>query len=166
MTSLTPLHPPSPHTSSLAKLPLYSETLPTTPFSSEHLRTCPFKIKLSEDPETKLLISYIPGTNAALQAIVKYFPKLTKDSHRLTEAFHIVIQTHQPGFPDFYQQVYMIAGEEWAQHWRKSANWKNPERSLDLQLGDQAAKLSDDQFQEMTRCLPCTIPKAFSKYVN
>ena len=80
MTSLTPLHPPSPHTSSLAKLPLYSETLPTTPFSSEHLRTCPFKIKLSEDPETKLLISYIPGTNAALQAIVKYFPKLTKDT--------------------------------------------------------------------------------------
>ena len=152
MTSLTPLHPPSPHTSSLAKLPLYSETLPT-PFSSEHLRTCPFKIKLSEDPETKLLILHIPRTNVTLQAIVKYFPQITKDHHILTEEFHIVIQTHQPGFPDFCQLVYMIASEEWAQHWMKATNWKNPERSLDLQLGDQAANLSDDQSQEMTRCL-------------
>ena len=86
MISLTPLHPPSPHNSSLAKVPLYSETLPT-PFPSEHLRTCPFKIKLSEDPETKLLTSYIPRTKAALQAIVKYFPKITNDPHQLTEEF-------------------------------------------------------------------------------
>ena len=48
----------------------------------------------------------------------------------------------------------MIASEEWAQHWMKAINWKNPERSLDLQLGDKAATLSDDQSQEMTRCLP------------
>ena len=60
----------------------------------------------------------------------------------------------------------MIASEEWAQAQRKATNWKNPERSLDLQLGDQAANLSNDQLQEMTRCLSCTIPKPFPKYVN
>ena len=62
-----------------------------------------------------------------------------------------VVQTYQPGFPDFYQLVRMIASEEQAQHWMKTTNWENPERSLELQLGDQAANLLDDQIQAITR---------------
>ena len=54
------------------------------PFSSELARTYSFKIKCSEDPEPKSLISYIPWTKSELGAIVKVFPKVTKDPHRST----------------------------------------------------------------------------------
>ena len=41
------------------------------PFSSELIRTFSVKIKPSEDPEVKALISYISWTKAELWAIVK-----------------------------------------------------------------------------------------------
>ena len=118
---MPPLYPQSPYANSLAKLLLFSETLPT-PFSSDLIRTCPFKTKPSEDTEAKHLISYIPWTNAELQAIVKDFPEVTEDPQKFSEAFNIVIQTYQPGFSGLYQLVHMLVGEGQAQHWIKIAN--------------------------------------------
>ena len=56
--------------------------------------TCPFKTRPPEDPEAKLLISYILWTKAELQAIVKDFPKVTEVSHRFAEKFNKVLQTY------------------------------------------------------------------------
>ena len=58
---MPPLCPQLPHTNSIAKFSLFSETVPTT-FSFELSRACLLKIKSSEDPEVKLLISYIVWT--------------------------------------------------------------------------------------------------------
>ena len=63
------------YTSSVAPIPphklsLLAESLPT-PFSSELVRTCPYKMKPSEDPEVKSLISYIPWNKAELQVVVR-----------------------------------------------------------------------------------------------
>ena len=63
--STLPLYPQFPQTNSLTELPLFPEPLPT-PSSSEPIRTCPFKIKPSEVPKAKTLISYIPQTKAEL----------------------------------------------------------------------------------------------------
>ena len=79
-----PLRPQFPNTNSLARFPLFSETLPT-PFSSELIRTYPFKIKLFGDPEAKPLISYISWTNAELRVTVRDSPKVTGDPHRFAE---------------------------------------------------------------------------------
>ena len=92
MLPMPPLYPQSPHTHSLAKLP----------FSSEPVRTCFFKIKPSEGPEAKSLIPYTPWTKAELWAVVKDVPKVTKDPHSFAEEFHIITQTHQPGFSNLY----------------------------------------------------------------
>ena len=70
-----------PHTDYPVKL-LFSKTLPT-PFPSELFRIFPYKIKPSEDPEVKLLISYILWTKAELKAIVKYFPKVNQRSSQI-----------------------------------------------------------------------------------
>ena len=94
---MPPLYPQSSQTNSLAKLPLFSETLPT-PFSSELVRIYPFKIKSSEGPEAKSLISYSTWPKDELRAIVKDSPKVTEDPHRFAEEFNIVIQTYQPVF--------------------------------------------------------------------
>ena len=37
-----------------------------------------------------------------------------------------------------------------AQHWMKIINWENPERSLELQLGDQSTDLLYDQAWAIT----------------
>ena len=39
----------------------------------------------------------------------------------------------------------MLVSEGQAQRWMKLAGWENPERSLDLQPGDQPADLLYDQ---------------------
>ena len=65
---MLPTPPPSPqipHTKSLTKPYLFSQTLPMC-FSSELVRTCLFKIKISEDSEAKPSISYTPWTKAEL----------------------------------------------------------------------------------------------------
>ena len=67
----TPLYPQLSHTNSLAQLLLKL----STPFSSKPIRTWASKINLSEDPEAKLLISYIPRTKAELQTTKIIFPK-------------------------------------------------------------------------------------------
>ena len=82
-----------------------------TPFSFEIARTCLFKIKPSEDLEAKTLISYFPWTKAELPPIVKDFPKVTEDPHKLAEEFNIFIQTYQTGFSDLYQLVHMPIGK-------------------------------------------------------
>ena len=116
---------------SLAKLPFFSEPLPTSS-SSERIRTCPFKVKSPEDPN-KPQISYILWTKAQLWAIVKEFPKVTEDPLGFAEEFNIVIQTYQQRFSGLHQLVYMLVGEGQAQHWMKLARWKNPERDLEKQ---------------------------------
>lgn len=67
----------------------------------------------------KHLISYVPRTKAELKAMVKDFPKVTKDPHRFAEEFHMVIQTYQPGFSDLHQLGHMLVSEGQAQHWMK-----------------------------------------------
>ena len=57
----------------------FSLKLSPLPFPLKVVRTCTFKIKLSEVPEAKPLVSYLPLTKAELGAIVKDFPKVTKD---------------------------------------------------------------------------------------
>lgn len=52
-----------------------------------------------------------------LQAIVKEFPKVTKDPHKFAVEFNTVIQTYRPGFSDFYQLVHMLVGEGQATQW-------------------------------------------------
>lgn len=70
--------------------------------SFELVRVYFFKIKPSEDPESKPLISYIPWTKFELQVFVKDFPKVTKDPHRFAKEFNIVFQTYPTGFSDLY----------------------------------------------------------------
>ena len=136
----SPLYPPLPHSNSLTELPFFSEPLPA--FSSlKRTKTCPFKIRPSENPNAKPLISYVPWTKAELQAVVKDFPQVTEGLHRFAEEFNIVIQTCQPGFSDLYQSVHMLVAEGQAQHWMKTASWDDPEKSLELQLGDKEKPL-------------------------
>lgn len=87
--------------------------------------SCPFK-----DQKANSLISYIPWTKAELRITMDAFPKVTEDPHRFAEEFNIVIQTYQS---DLYELVYMLVGEGQDQHWMKTAEWENPERSLGLQ---------------------------------
>lgn len=63
------------------------------PFSAEHIGNYPLKIKPPGGQEAKPLISYTHWTKAELQAIVKDFPKVTKDLHRFPEKCSRVIQT-------------------------------------------------------------------------
>lgn len=135
--------PSSPCANSLTKLPFFSETLPT-PFSSMLFRTCPSKIKSSEYLEATLLVSYIPQTKAELWAIVKDFLEVTKDPHRSSEEDNIVIQMYQSHFSDLYQLVNFFVSEGQAQCSTKTTSRKNPERSLELQLGDQSTYLLKD----------------------
>ena len=57
----------------------------------------------------------------------------------------------------------MLVGEAQAQHWMKTANWENPERSLELQPGDQPANLLYNQASAISRWLHLAIPEAFPK---
>lgn len=68
--------------------------------------------------------------------MAKDIPKVAEESHTCAEEFHIVIQTHQDGFSDLYQLVHMLVSEGQVQHRLRSANWENPEWSLEGQLGD------------------------------
>ena len=98
MPPTPPLHPlVLSNVNFLVKFPFSPETLPT-PFSSELVRIYPFKIKSSEGPEAKSLISYSTWPKDELRAIVKDSPKVTEDPHRFAEEFNIVIQTYQPVF--------------------------------------------------------------------
>lgn len=68
--------------------------------------------------------------------MVKDFPKAIEIPHRFAEKFNIVIRVHQPGFSDLYHLVHMLVSEGQVQHRLRSANWENPEWSLEGQLGD------------------------------
>ena len=46
-----------------------------------------------------------------MSAIVKVFPKVTIDPHRLAEECYIVIQIYQSGFSDLYQVAHMLVSE-------------------------------------------------------
>ena len=61
------------------------------------------------------------------------------------------IQTYQPGFSDLHQLVHMLVSEGQAKHWIKTANWENPEESLEVQPGDQPYALLYDQTQGIAR---------------
>ena len=52
--------------------------------------------------------------------------------------------------PDLYQLFHMLVGEVQAQHGMKITDWKNPERSLELQPGDQPANIPYDPPQVST----------------
>lgn len=82
--------PPVPSHQFSLQTPPFSETLPS-PFLPEVTWIGRFKIKPSEDPEAKLLITYIPWTKAELWAIVIDLPKVTEDLDRLAEEFNMVI---------------------------------------------------------------------------
>lgn len=60
----------------------------------------------------------------------------------------------------------MLVGEGQAQHWMKTTNWENSERSLELQLGDQPANLLYDQTWTIARQLHQAIPRVFPKLVD
>lgn len=62
----------------------------------------------------------------------------------------------------------MLVGEDQAQHSMKIANWNNPEKSLELQPGDQEslAALLYNQAQAIAKQLHLTIPRAFPKPVG
>ena len=62
----------------------------------------------------------------------------------------------------------MLVREGQAQHWMKTANWENPERSPGLQrsLGDLPIDLLYDQSQAIARQLHLAIPRAFPKPVE
>ena len=99
----------------------------------------------SEYLEATLLVSYIPQTKAELWAIVKDFLEGTKDPHRSSEEGNIVIQMYQSHFSELCQLVNFFVSEGQAQCSTKTTNRKNPERSLELQLGDQPTYLLKDQ---------------------
>ena len=61
-------------------------------------------------------------TSLFLETIVKDFPKVIKDPHRITKEFNIVIQTYLPGMSDLSQLVHKFVGEGQAQYWMKTAN--------------------------------------------
>lgn len=87
----------SPHANSLAKLPLFSQTLPT-PFSSEFIRNCTFKISFLRIQKLIPFISYILWIKLNCEP-VKGFPKVTKGPHRFAEEFNnIIIQIYQACF--------------------------------------------------------------------
>ena len=48
----------------------------------------------------------------------------------------------------------------------KTANWENPEMSLELQLGDQPTNLLHDQVRDMAKRLHRAILRAFPKPVD
>ena len=50
-------------------------------------------------------------TSLFLETIVKDFPKVIKDPHRITKEFNIVIQTYLPGLSDLSQLVHKFVGE-------------------------------------------------------
>ena len=77
--------------------------------------------------------------------IVKDFLEGTKDPHRSSEEGNIVIQMYQSHFSELYQLVNFFVSEGQAQCSTKTTNRKNPERSLELQLGDQPTYLLKDQ---------------------
>ena len=60
----------------------------------------------------------------------------------------------------------MLVSEDQAQHWIKTANRENPERSLELQPGDKPTDLLYDQAWAIARQLYQEIPRAFPKSVN
>ena len=154
------LYPQFPHTNSLTKLTFLPETLPTS-FSS--IRTLSFKIKPSEYPETKHLISYIPWTE--LWATVKDFPKLTEDPHRFSEELNVVIQMYHLGFSDLHQLIHMHIGEDQAQHWMEITNWEKPDKFSRITTG-QPNTLLYDQDPGITRWLHQAIPRAFPQPVD
>ena len=80
------------YSNSLNELPFFSELL-LVPSSSESIRNYIFKIKPSEDPNAKPLISPVSWTKAESQAIVKDFPGVIEDPHRFAKEFYIVILT-------------------------------------------------------------------------
>ena len=63
----------------------------------------------------------------------------------------MVIQTYLPGFSDLHQIVHMLVSEGQAQHWMKTKNWENPERSLELQPAVQPADLLHDQARAIAK---------------
>lgn len=95
--------------------------------------------------------------------MVKDFTDVTEDPHKFANKSNIVIQTHQPSFPDLYQPVHMIFSEGQAPHWINTGNWDNPERSLKLQMGYYFPALSDDQVcaiaKQHYQAIPWTVPK-------
>ena len=60
----------------------------------------------------------------------------------------------------------MLLGEGQAQHYMKTTNWESPERSLELQLGDQPPSLLYIQAQAIARQLHQAIPRASPKSIN
>lgn len=89
----------------------------------------------------------MPWTKTELQAIVKDFPRVREEPHRHAEEFNIVAQSYQPDFSDLYPLVHRLIGEGQAQHWIKTTNWDDPEKSLELQMEDQLPVLLYDQAQ-------------------
>ena len=102
----------------------------------------------------KPLISYIPWTKSELPAIVKGFLRVTEDPHWFDEEFNTVIQAYQPGFSDLHKPVRMFVCEGQAWHWMKTANWENPDRVLELQLGEHPANLLHNHAHVIARQLP------------
>ena len=86
MPPIPSLCPQVPYNKSLAKLLFFSETL-YNPFSVERVKTCHFKIKPSESLGAKvyfviiiiIIIICLPWAKTELKAMVKNFPKATKD---------------------------------------------------------------------------------------
>ena len=60
----------------------------------------------------------------------------------------------------------MLVSESQGQHWMKTSNWENPERSLKLQLGDQLSSLLYDQTLAIARRLHQAILSAFPKPID
>ena len=89
-----------------------------------------------------------------------------RNPHWFTEEFNIVIQTYQPDFSDLYQLVHMLFSEGRAQHWIKTTNWENPQRSPGLQLGDQPTNLLWDQAEAIAQWLHSANPRAFLRQKN
>ena len=87
------------HANSFTKIPSFSETLSIL-FSFKLFRVCSVKIKPSDDPENKSLISYIPWTKFELHVFVKDFPKVTEGPPRFVKQLNTVFQTYQTGFSD------------------------------------------------------------------
>ena len=104
--SMPPMPPQQPQfsdTKYLPKLLPFSENL-STPSSSELVRTCPFKIKPSENPKVKLLISYTPWAKTTSHS--QRCSKLTEDPRRFAEEFSIVIQIYQPSNSQNFSEAY------------------------------------------------------------
>lgn len=78
-------------------------------------------------------------------------PKVTKDLHRFAEEFEIAFQT--------YKQVSQISTRWFTcslvkvkpTNWMKTANWVDPEKSLELQIGTQSPALLYNEAQAITK---------------